>query len=224
MRCPRPLAPRNPNAGADEPRPQRLLGHSESVQLEELLASQRGAEVEVAIAHDLDGPRAQLVGQASIARLATLARDESHRPALLEGRTQPTHLALRETDELSGLRLGKPSLENLPDDGETVQLLAAHLDQLLSHQSAFQATPCRRKRTFLLGPKRTFSFCCYRECQTQVEMSAPQPSRNVRLGSSIKLGAVPGPAPCGGGRLDRCTRWFALSALPRIARGTRPPR
>jgi hypothetical protein len=115
----------------------------------------------VAIAHDLDGPRSQLVGQASIAQLATLARDETRWPALLEGRAQPTHLALREADELSGLRLREPSLENLPDDGETVQLLAAHLDQLLGHQSAFQATPRRRKRTFLLGQKRTFSFCCY---------------------------------------------------------------
>jgi hypothetical protein len=38
-------------------------------------------------------------------------------------------------------------------------------------------------------------------CQTQVEMSALQPSRNVRLGPSIKQGAVPVRALCGGGRL-----------------------
>src|SRR6267143_5654299 len=36
----------------------------------------------------------------------------------------------------------------------------------------------------------------------------------------IKLGAVPGPALCGGGRLDRCAPSAALSAPPRIARGT----
>ena len=77
------------------------------------------------------------------------------RPELLEGRAQPTHLAFREADELPGLRLREPALDDLPDDGETVQLLAAHLDQLLGHRSAFQATPRRRKRTF--------SFCCYSE-------------------------------------------------------------
>jgi hypothetical protein len=85
------------------------------------------------------------------------------RPELLEGRAQPTHLAFREADELPGLRLREPALDDLPDDGETVQLLAAHLDQLLGHRSAFQATPRRRKRTSLLGQKRTFSFCCYSE-------------------------------------------------------------
>src|SRR6267143_2045589 len=130
-------------------------------QLEELLARQRGAEVGVALAHDLDGLRSQLVWQAPIARLAAFARDEARRPSLLEDRAQSTHRALGEADELCRLRLREPSLEDLPDDGETVQLLAAHLDQLLGHQSAFQATPRRRKRTFLPGPKRTFSFGCY---------------------------------------------------------------
>jgi hypothetical protein len=86
MRCPYPLAPRNPDAGADEPHPQRLLGHSEIVQLEQLLAGQSGAEVGVALAYDLDGLRAQLLWQASIARQAALARDETCWPALLEGR------------------------------------------------------------------------------------------------------------------------------------------
>src|SRR6267378_1354221 len=161
MRHPDSLSPRDPDASADQPDPQRFLGDPEIVQLEELLAGQRGTEVGVALAHDLDGLRSQLVWQAPIARLAAFARDEARRPSLLEDRAQSTHLALGEADELCRLRLREPSLEDLPDDGETVQLPAAHLDQLLGHQSAFQATPRRRKRTFLLGPKRTFSFGCY---------------------------------------------------------------
>jgi hypothetical protein len=41
MRRPDPLAPGDPDAGADQPSPQRFLGHPEIVQLEELLARQR---------------------------------------------------------------------------------------------------------------------------------------------------------------------------------------
>src|SRR5260370_4242336 len=141
MRRPDPLAPRDPDVGADQPGPQRFLGHTEIVQLEQLRARRRRSEMDVAGAYDLGRLRSQLVWQAPIARLAALARNEARRPALLEGSTQPTHLALRETDELSGLRLREPSLENLPNDGETVQLLAAHPDQLPAPPPTFHATP-----------------------------------------------------------------------------------
>ncbi len=72
MRRPDPLAPGDPDAGTDQPSPQRFPGHLEIVQLEKLLARQRGAEVDVALAHDLDGLRSQLVRQAPIARLPAL--------------------------------------------------------------------------------------------------------------------------------------------------------
>src|SRR5438445_12739536 len=74
MRHPDSLSPRDPDAGADQPDPQRFLGDQEIVQLEELLAGQRGTEVGVTLAHDLDGLRSQLVWQAPIARLAAFAR------------------------------------------------------------------------------------------------------------------------------------------------------
>ena len=62
MRRPDPLAPGDPDAGTDQPSPQRFPGHLEIVQPEKLLARQRGAEVDVALAHP-SGPRSTITPQ-----------------------------------------------------------------------------------------------------------------------------------------------------------------
>src|SRR2546426_1790603 len=61
-----------------------------------------------------------------------------------------------------GLQARVPNDRSPSDDVDAVEFLGARSDQLLGHPSGSRATPRRRKRTFLLGQKRTFSFGCYR--------------------------------------------------------------
>src|SRR5882762_7172384 len=61
MRHPDSLSPRDPDASADQPDPQRFLGDPEIVQFEELLAGQRGTEVGVALlSGDATSPKADI--------------------------------------------------------------------------------------------------------------------------------------------------------------------
>src|SRR5882762_1361799 len=58
-------------------------------------------------------------------------------------------------------------------------------------------------------------------CQTQVGWPVSSKVEMSGWARWIKLGAIPEPAPCGGGQFDRCAPSSALSAPPRIARGTK---
>src|SRR5207245_1284261 len=76
--------------------------------------------------------------------------------------TEATDLSRAEAHQLCSLHLREPPLDHPSDDVDAVEFLGAHPDQLLGHPSGSRATPRRRKRrTFLLGQKRTFSFGLY---------------------------------------------------------------
>src|SRR5882672_7758500 len=163
VRLAQSLVSRQPEPCERHPLAERFLGYPNVVELEQLLLRKLGPEVRVALADDLDCLRLQLRRQAPVARLASLARRQADWAGLLIRNTEATDLSRAETHQLCGLHLREPPLDHSSDDVDAAEFLGAHPDQLLGHPSGSRATPRRRKRTFLLGPKRTFSFCCYRE-------------------------------------------------------------
>jgi hypothetical protein len=132
------------------------------VELEQLLLRKLGPEVRVALADDLDRLRLQPRRQAPVARLASLTRRQANWAGLLIRDRKATDLSRGEAHQLCSLHLREPPLDDSSDDVDAVEFLAAHPDQLLGHPSGSRATPRRRKRTFLLGQKRTFSRGLYR--------------------------------------------------------------
>jgi hypothetical protein len=145
------------------------------------------AEVGVALLYQLE--RACLNGrrQPTVARLPTLLRHQARWPLSLVGRAQPPDLTRAQSKKLRCLHLRQPAFDHPPDHFKTVDLLAAHTDQLGSHGSGHRAASSRQNRTFLLGTNRTFSCGCYKgSAEYERSVNPPRPR------SSGAYGPLPG--------------------------------
>ncbi|MBB4245225.1 hypothetical protein GGD54_006013 [Rhizobium tropici] len=70
---------RDPDAGLSHPLPQRLLGNRDPVQLDQLLTRQCRAEIQTALADQIQRRIAKLLAVAPVARLRSLLRNEAGR-------------------------------------------------------------------------------------------------------------------------------------------------
>jgi hypothetical protein len=110
------LVPRDPQPSRPHPGPERLPGHADAVQLPELLLGERRAEVSVLVAYDGDDLVLDLSGDPPVARPTSLPRRQPSRPEFLEPGAQAAHLARRQAQQLSSLRLRQPALLDAPHD------------------------------------------------------------------------------------------------------------
>lgn len=122
--------------------PYRLLGQLDAVTFPELLASQRRAEIGVAISDDRQGPVGGSWIQTTVAGLRSMSRHQSRRAVLTQPGDQPPNLPCRQLQPFGRTPRLELAVRHVLNDLEPVQLAHRHRDPLrCSHRSLRRRTP-----------------------------------------------------------------------------------
>jgi hypothetical protein len=130
MQPPFTLTPRGPDSCLRHPLAQCLLTDRELMAFNQLLSSERRAEIRIMLADQFQGELTDVIDDPIVGSSATSFMPQRCCAVFQESLQQPLNLARRDIEEAGGRSAGHSSLNDLRKHLDTLQLAFAHQHQV----------------------------------------------------------------------------------------------